>query len=83
MPSSNPGSQSVYAILLQFEEYWNEPQKPAEPTISVKHLRLRGNQMHQYRKNKKQEWPELSTFALGNLAFSGAGVRVDCSLVMQ
>ena len=77
MPASILGSQSVDPILLQFEEYCNEADQPVEPTISVKHLKERGNQLHQYWKSKKQQWPELSTFALGHLAFSGAGVGVE------
>ena len=58
MPASNPGSQSVYPILLQFEEYCNVPHQPVEPTISVKHLKERGYQLHQYWKSKKQQWPQ-------------------------
>ena len=77
MPSLNPGSQSSYPILKQFEEYCNEPHQPVEQTISVKHLKQRGNYLHQYWQSKKRQRSELSTFALGQLAFSGAGVGVE------
>ena len=52
MPASNPGSQNSYMILKQFEEYCNEPHHPVEPTISVKHHKERGNELHQYWKSK-------------------------------
>ena len=77
MPASNPWSQSIYPIRLQFEEYWNELHQPVEQNVSVKNLKERGNQLRQYWKSKKQQWPKLSTFTLGHLAFSGASIGVE------
>ena len=64
MAASNPGSQNSCMIIKQFEEYCDEPHQPVEPTISVKHLKERGNELHQYWQSKKRQWPELSTFPL-------------------
>ena len=77
MPASKPLSSDSCPILIQFGEYCQENHTPATPTISVKHLKERGNQLHQYWRNKQRQWPELSTFALGHLAFSGAGIGVE------
>ena len=55
MTASNPGSQSACLNLLQFVEYCNVPYQPVEPTISVKNLKERGNQLHQYWKCKMQQ----------------------------
>ena len=78
MPASKPPSHhdDSHPILIQFDEYCQETHTPAKPTISVKHLKERGDQLHQYWCNKQRQWPELSTFALGHLTFSGAGIGV-------